>query len=78
MFYKTHMFTFLMWQIWKLYNSADGHSGYNFPIQPFRIIPFVIESRYHDFHHTKNIGNYATNFYLFELFSNANKIFFDR
>ena len=40
--------------------------------------PLVYGSGYHDFHHSKNVGNFATSFYLFELILGTNKVFFDR
>lgn len=63
--------------IYKLYNSCEGHSGYDFPWSPARLIPLVYGASYHDFHHSKNIGNYATRFYLVELIIGTNKEFFD-
>jgi len=51
---------------------VEGHSGYDFPMpisillgNIFIIIPFIgISSEYHDFHHSKNTGNYSS-FYSF-------------
>lgn len=58
--------------------SSEGHSSYEFPWTPFRILPFIYGSSYHDFHHTKNVGNYATSFYISELILGTNTVFFDR
>lgn len=78
MFYKTHIFVFFLWQIYKIYLSTEGHSGYEFPWSPFRILPFIYGPSYHDFHHSKNVGNYSASIYVFELLTGTNKAFFDR
>lgn len=72
------MFVFIFWQTYKVFNSVEGHSGYRLPWIPTRVHPLVYGSGYHDFHHSKNTGNYATSFYLFELILGTNKLFFDR
>lgn len=77
-FFKVHIFIFIFWQTYKLYNSAEGHCGYEFPWSPTRVLPLIYGARYHDFHHSKNVGNYATSFYLIELLWGTNKVFFDR
>jgi sterol desaturase/sphingolipid hydroxylase (fatty acid hydroxylase superfamily) len=47
------------------------------PWSPSKALPLVYNSAYHNFHHSKSIGNYATSFYLFELIIGTNKTFFD-
>lgn len=78
MFYKTHIFVFFLWQIYKVFLSTEGHSGYEFPWCPFRILPFIYGPSYHDFHHSKNVGNYSASIYVFELLAGTNNAFFDR
>jgi sterol desaturase/sphingolipid hydroxylase (fatty acid hydroxylase superfamily) len=55
-----HLSTFLFWSLLRLSESIDGHSGYEFPWSPFRLLPFGTSARYHSFHHEKNIGNYSS------------------
>jgi sterol desaturase/sphingolipid hydroxylase (fatty acid hydroxylase superfamily) len=74
---RVHIFTFILWEIFKFANSAEGHSGYAVPWIPSRLLPFHYDSSYHDFHHSKNVGNYSTTFYLFELILGYNKAFFE-
>lgn len=77
-FYRVHIFVLFLWLIYKTFLSTEGHSGYEFPWSPTRILPFVYGSSYHDFHHSKNVGNYSASIYVFELLAGTNKTFFDR
>jgi sterol desaturase/sphingolipid hydroxylase (fatty acid hydroxylase superfamily) len=74
---KVHFFTFIMWEFYKVANSFDAHSAYVLPWFPTRLIPFHYDSSYHEFHHSRNIGNFSTSFYLYELIFGFNKLFFD-
>jgi methylsterol monooxygenase/4-alpha-methyl-delta7-sterol-4alpha-methyl oxidase len=58
---KLHFYSLLCWYVIRITETADGHSGYDFPWSPFRLIPFTNSPSYHDFHHLKNVGNYKTN-----------------
>jgi len=62
--------------VFKLYNTSEGHSGYVFKWSPSRLLPFNWDVSYHEFHHSKNDGNYATSFYIVELLLGFNKSFF--
>lgn len=55
-----HFLTFLMWGIWRLMEGYEGHSNYEFPWSPLRIIPFSASSEFHSFHHTNNVGNFGS------------------
>ena len=37
---RLHYITFVLWIIWRVGEGHDGHSNYNLPWSPFRIIPF--------------------------------------
>ena len=37
---KMHEVTLLVWGIYRLFETGDAHSGYDFPWSPFRLIPF--------------------------------------
>eukprot|EP01084_Bolivina_argentea_P028517 53002_1 len=51
-------FVYLFWRLWETYES---HSGYSFRGTFLYKIGLTCSDQtlYHDFHHTKNIGNYA-------------------
>jgi sterol desaturase/sphingolipid hydroxylase (fatty acid hydroxylase superfamily) len=57
-----HLLTFWMWTILRVGETVDGHCGYEFPWSPYRLLPFSGSSSVHDFHHSHNIGNYASFF----------------
>lgn len=39
--------------------TIDAHSGYEFPWNPYRCLPMASSATYHDFHHSKNVGNFS-------------------
>jgi sterol desaturase/sphingolipid hydroxylase (fatty acid hydroxylase superfamily) len=82
---KMHAITLCTWLTFRLIETNDGHSGYEFPITMFKAIPFMSEPSYHNYHHLKNIGNYGsftsiwdsifqTNSEFFKYSQNAHKI----
>lgn len=54
-----HFFSYLSWIIIKVLDTTEQHLGYNFPINPIRILPYGIDNKHHDLHHTLNCGNYG-------------------
>jgi len=59
-----HLFTFLMFTTLRLIETTEAHGGYDFPWSMTKIFPFSVNSRYHNYHHLKNIGNYSS-FFIF-------------
>ena len=57
---KMHLWTLLVWTAVRIGETNDGHGGYEFSWSPYRLIPFMVPASYHDFHHSRNNGNYAT------------------
>jgi len=57
-----HYLSFFMWSMLRTGETVDGHSGFEFPWSPYRLLPFSGSSTAHDFHHSVNIGNYASFF----------------
>eukprot|EP00455_Lapot_gusevi_P014815 TRINITY_DN17463_c0_g1_i1.p1 TRINITY_DN17463_c0_g1~~TRINITY_DN17463_c0_g1_i1.p1 ORF type:complete len:157 (-),score=32.90 TRINITY_DN17463_c0_g1_i1:112-582(-) len=57
-----HLYTFFMWLILRIGETIDGHCGYEFPWSPYRLIPFSGSASVHDFHHSHNVGNFASFF----------------
>lgn len=54
-----HVTTLWMWVLFRQWEAAEGHCGYDFPWNPSRLIPFYEGSGYHDYHHAKFFGNYS-------------------
>jgi sterol desaturase/sphingolipid hydroxylase (fatty acid hydroxylase superfamily) len=77
-FMDVHVFVFFFWQTYKMFIAYEGHSRYQIPWSPSRVIPFYYNSSYHVYHHTHNDGNYSTALYPIEVILGTNKSFFDR
>lgn len=57
---NVHAYTLLQWIAFRVWETVDGHSGYDLPWQPFRLIPFAGAASDHDAHHAKNTGNFES------------------
>lgn len=57
---RCHVVTFWLWVAVRIFETVDGHSGYDFPWAPYRLLPMATNGRYHDYHHAENIGNYGS------------------
>ena len=60
--FKSHIITFWTWVVIRLSEAVDGHCGYDFWFVPFRYFPFRPGANVHDYHHSHNVGNYASFF----------------
>ena len=69
---KCHFTTFCIWMFVRFWETADAHSGYEFPWTVFRILPFTGDCKYHFFHHYKNRGNYCSWFKIWDTLWNTN------
>jgi len=56
------MFVVWFWLFIRLTETYDAHSGYDFPWQPWKLLPFQGGADRHDFHHSHNVGNYGAFF----------------
>ena len=63
---RLHISTYIFWITIRTIEGADGHSGYEFPWSPFRLLPFSASASYHDFHHSHNVGNYSSLFTIWD------------
>lgn len=70
---KMHLFTFIIWVTVIQAETADGHSGYEFPWSPYRLLPGATSAEYHDYHHSHNIGNYSSTSSLWDNIFGTNK-----
>ena len=57
-----HYLTVWQWTLLRIGETVDGHSGYEFPWSPYRLLPLSGSSTAHDFHHSHNVGNFASFF----------------
>lgn len=74
---KMHLISVFAWYAVRVGETLDGHCGYEFSWSPFRLIPFSGSAEYHDFHHSCNVGNYASFFCVWDNIFNTNKDFYD-
>ncbi len=57
--------------------ATENHSGYDFSWSPFKMIPFMVSTTYHDFHHSNNLGNYASHFIIWDYIFGDNKPYYE-
>lgn len=63
---RTHVFTYYMWVVVRIVESTDGHSGYDFPWSPFRLVPLGTSASHHDYHHSHTVGNFSSFFSIWD------------
>jgi len=73
---KLHVFTFWMWLGWKLTDTTEMHSGYEFPWSFTRVVPFSNFVAQHDYHHSHNIGAFAPYFVFWDTITGCNDQYF--
>ena len=71
-----HFTTLILWTIVRGIETHDAHCGYEFPWSPFRLIPFGGDASYHDYHHTRNVGNYGTFMTIWDTVFDTNKDYY--
>ncbi len=54
-----HVLTLWIWVVFRQWEAAEGHCGYDFPWSPTHVLPFSDGAVHHDYHHSKIKGNYA-------------------
>ncbi|OMJ82874.1 hypothetical protein SteCoe_16342 [Stentor coeruleus] len=70
---KCHIFAWFIWAIIRTFETVDGHSGYDFPWSPFRMIPFSAGAAYHGYHHSHNVGNFGSFLTFWDSLCGTNK-----
>lgn len=75
---RLHIFTSFVWIFFRVAETTDGHSGYEFPWSPFRLIIFGAGQEYHNYHHLNFDGNYGSFTTIWDrLFQTSNNAFLD-
>lgn len=70
--HRIHAFTFWVFIIFRIIKTTDAHSGYNFPISPLRVFPFLGDNGAHEYHHFYNKGNYGSFFWFWDTLCGTN------
>jgi 4-alpha-methyl-delta7-sterol-4alpha-methyl oxidase len=56
---SAHVVTLWIWVVFRQWEAAEGHSGYELSWTPTHLLPGNDGALHHDFHHAKVRGNYA-------------------
>lgn len=62
----------------RIMETHESHGGYEFTYSVFQIFPGMVDTIYHNFHHLKNIGNYATYWIFWDSLFGTNKTYFKK
>ena len=54
-----HVLTIWIWIVIRQWEAAEGHSGYDLPYSPTKLLPGSDGAVHHDWHHRRIRGNYA-------------------
>jgi len=73
-----HLFTLWVWLLVRLYQTVEAHSGYTFPWNPTRFIPFWGGAIFHDFHHETFTGNFSSTFTYMDWMFGTSKQYYAR
>lgn len=72
-----HISTILIWGILRMWDANQGHCGYVFSWAPLQLVPFCANDDFHDFHHSHNCGNFASQLRIWDTLFGTNKAFRD-
>lgn len=61
-----HSFTLFQWIVWVVIANIDDHVGYAFPWSPVRWFLFAARTDQHEFHHSKNMGCFASKLNIYD------------
>jgi methylsterol monooxygenase/4-alpha-methyl-delta7-sterol-4alpha-methyl oxidase len=73
---NAHIASFYIWLTIRIFETIDGHCGYEFSWSPFRLLPLSGSSEYHNFHHSHNLGTYGSFFTFWDTVCGTNKDYF--
>ena len=73
-----HIYTFLVWTVYRIVSTTHGHSGYDFPWMPWDMLPMKSSSIYHDFHHSGGdfSGNFCGQMTIWDTIWGTNKVYY--
>lgn len=57
---KVHIISVACFIIFRVFETIEGHSGYEFPFGTHKFVPMATNSNYHNYHHLINVGNYGS------------------
>ena len=73
--YPVHIYAVIIWLTFRMFETYDGHCGYDWPWSQAGILPFSAGGTYHSFHHSKNSGNYSAMLHILDTVLTTNDDF---
>ncbi|EGR34105.1 hypothetical protein IMG5_023830 [Ichthyophthirius multifiliis] len=73
---NVHFATYLLWLGIRIFETIDGHCGYEFSWSPYRLLPLSGSSEFHNFHHSHNIGAFGSFFTYWDTICGTNRDYF--
>ena len=61
----------------RLIETVEGHGSYDFPWMISWPVPFSACSKYNNYHHMKNIGNYGSLFIMLDAVFGTNSYYYN-
>ncbi|CAG8468331.1 9430_t:CDS:2, partial [Ambispora gerdemannii] len=62
MTHDLHLVSVFIWITFRLFQTIDAHSGYDFPWSLRNFVPFWAGAEHHDYHHMAFVNCYSTSF----------------
>lgn len=75
MIVKPHSITLFEFTLYTLYANYDDHIGYSFPWSPVRWIPFASLTEQHEFHHSVNLGCFASKLNIYDKIFHSENVY---
>ena len=72
-FTPVHFVTIFIWFTYRVFETCDGHCGYEWSWGSNSFLPFKLDSDYHNFHHAYNCGNYGSMFVFWDNLMGTNQ-----
>jgi len=70
---KIHFASAILFVVFRVVNTVEGHSGYGFKFGFSKFFPCVSAANYHNHHHLMNIGNFGSQLYIWDSIFGTNK-----
>ena len=77
MFGRAHLLPMLVFIALRVTEASESHCGYDLPFHISRIFPFGFSSRYHNYHHTHNVGNFGSITIIWDSIFGTNSSFYE-
>ena len=74
---RLHALTLILYHAWRVFEGHEVHCGYDFPWSVFRVIPLQSDATYHDFHHSRNVGNFASSLTIWDTICGTNTVYYE-